>query len=336
MPTFFAKLNLKPARLFAGLLLAWLAGADLVAAAEWPHQPINLIMTFPAGSGVDVVARQIQEPLGKALGQPIVIEYKTGSAGNIASEHVARAKPDGYTLIFGTAATHGSNASLYKKLPFDVEADFVPVAPVIDVSNVLTINPQVIPVKTLKEFVDVVKAHPGQYNYASTGNGAGTHMAFAEFNSRLGLNMVHVPYKGGPEAISSVLKGETCCIMNQVQTVLSHYKSDKVRLLGVTTLKRVSTLPEVPSISESGIPGTRGFDSSIWFGIFAPKGTDAKIVQTLNTAIRTVLEMPEVRSHFESAGNSVRIETPEQFRATVKVNRAKWAEVIKAANITID
>jgi tripartite-type tricarboxylate transporter receptor subunit TctC len=124
--------------------------------------------------------------------------------------------------------------------------------------------------------------------------------------------------------------------MNQVQTVLSHYKSDKVRLLGVTTLKRVSTLPEVPSISESGIPGTRGFDSSIWFGIFAPKGTDAKIVQTLNTAIRTVLEMPEVRSHFESAGNSVRIETPEQFRATVKVNRAKWAEVIKAADITID
>ncbi len=321
---------------YAWVLLFGVCANGGAAAADWPAQPINLIMTFPAGSGVDVVARQIQEPLSKLLGQPIVIEYKVGSAGNIASEYVARAKPDGHTLIFGTAATHGSNATLYKKLPFDVEADFVPVAPIIDVSNVLTINPQVIPAKTLKEFVDLVKAHPGQYNYASTGNGAGTHMAFAEFNARLGLNMVHVPYKGGPEAITSVLKGETCCIMNQVQTVMGAYQSNKVRLLGVTTLKRVSTIAEVPSISESGIPGTRGFDSSIWFGIFAPQGTDDKIVRKLNAAVRMVLEQPEIRSHFENAGNSVRIETPEQFRSTVKANRAKWAEVIKAAHISID
>ncbi len=231
--------------------------------ADWPRQPITLVMTFPAGSGVDVVARQIQEPLGKLLGQPIVIDYKPGAAGNIASDFVAHAKPDGYTLVFGTAATHGSNAALYKKLNFDVEADFVPVAPILDVSNVLTINPDVINVKTLKEFVDTVKANPGKYNFASTGNGAGTHMAFAEFNARLGLDMLHVPYKGGPEAITAVLKGETCCIMNQVQTVLSHYKADKVRLLGVTTLKRVPAISEVPTISESGLNGTRDFDSSI-------------------------------------------------------------------------
>jgi tripartite-type tricarboxylate transporter receptor subunit TctC len=303
---------------------------------DWPRQPITLVMTFPAGSGVDVVARQIQEPLGKLLGQPIVIDYKPGAAGNIASDFVAHAKPDGYTLVFGTAATHGSNAALYKKLNFDVETDFVPVAPILDVSNVLTINPDVINVKTLKEFVDTVKANPGKFNFASTGNGAGTHMAFAEFNARLGLDMLHVPYKGGPEAITAVLKGETCCIMNQVQTVLSHYKADKVRLLGVTTLKRVPAISEVPTISESGLNGTRNFDSSIWFAVFAPKGTDAQIVSKLNSAIRTVLNTPEIKSKLESAGNSVRIETPEQFKVTVKSNRAKWVEVVKVANISID
>ncbi|MEY2660572.1 MAG: hypothetical protein RLZZ123_1744 [Pseudomonadota bacterium] len=318
-----------------GLLTALASNAQ-TPPSDWPQQPITLVMTFPAGSGVDVVARQIQEPLGKLLGQAIVIEYKPGAAGNIASEFVSRAKPDGYTLVFGTAATHGSNAALYKNLSFDVETDFVPVAPILDVSNVLTINPDVIDVKSVKEFVDLVKSKPGQYNFASTGNGTGTHMAFAEFNARLGLNMVHIPYKGGPEAMTSVLKGETCCIMNQVQTVLTHYKAGKVRLLGVTTAKRVSAVPEVPTIADSGLAPTKGFDSSIWFGIFAPKGTDARVVQKINQAVRTVLEQTETRTKLEAAGNSVRIESPEQFKATVQANRAKWAEVVKAARITID
>ncbi|QXZ11419.1 tripartite tricarboxylate transporter substrate binding protein [Comamonas sp. Y33R10-2] len=306
------------------------------SAAHYPQQPITMVMGFNAGSGVDMVGRLVQEPLGKRLGQPIVIDYKAGAAGNIGSEFVARAKPDGYTVYFGTAATHGSNAALYKKLPFDVEADFVPVAPLIDVANVLTINPNVINVKNLKEFVDEVKANPGKYNFASTGNGAGTHMAFAEFNSRLGLNMVHVPYKGGPEAIGSVVRGETCCIMNQVQSVLPHYKADKVRLLGVTTAKPVEAVKEVPTIASSGLPGTKGFDSSIWFGIFAPKGTDPVIVKKLNSALKEVLELPEVRERFVSQGNTLRIETPEQFKKTVHDDRIKWAKVVKDAKITID
>lgn len=304
--------------------------------AAWPHQPITMILGFNAGSGVDVIARGVQDPLSQRLGQPIIIDYKAGAAGNIGSEIVARAKPDGYTLYFGTAATHGSNAALYKKLPFDVEADFVPVAPLIDVANVLTINPSVINVSNLKEFVDEVKAHPGKYNYASTGNGAGTHMAFAEFNSRLGLEMVHVPYKGGPEAITSVLRGETCCIMNQVQTVLTHYKAGKVRLLGVTTAKPVDAVKEVPTIAASGLPGTKGFDSSIWFGIFAPKGTPAPIVDKLNHAVREVLELPEIRERFVSQGNAIRIETPQQFKKTVHDDRLKWAKVVQDAKISID
>ena len=320
----------------AATALLFASSAALAQANGWPKQPITLIMGFPAGSGVDVVARAVQEPLGQKLGQPIVIDYKSGAAGNIASEYVAHAKPDGYTLAFGTAATHGSNAALYKSLPFDVEADFVPVGPLIDVSNVLTINPSVIDANNLKEFVEIVKANPGKYNYASTGNGAGTHMAFAEFNARLGLDMVHVPYKGGPEAITSVLRGETCCIMNQVQTVLPHYKSGKVRLLGVTTAKPVEVIKEVPTIASSGLTGTKGFDSSIWFGIFAPKGTDPAIVAKLSQAVREVLELPEVRARFESQGNAIRIETPEQFKKTVHNDRLKWAQVVKDAKISID
>ncbi len=324
------------ARAFAWCTCAYAAVLLPARAADWPAQPVTLIMGFPAGSGVDIVARAIQEPLSKQLGQPIIIDYKSGAAGNIASDYVARAKPDGYTLAFGTAATHGSNAALYKNLSFDVEADFVPVATILDVSNVLTVNPAVVPAKTLKEFVDLVKANPGKYNYASTGNGAGTHMAFAEFNARLGLEMVHVPYKGGPEAITSMLRGETCCIMNQVQTILPHYKAGKVNLLGVTTAQRVAAVAEVPTIAESGLPGAAGFDSAIWFGIFAPKGTPAAVVDRLNAAVKTVLSQPELRTHFESAGNTVRIETPTQFKATVKTDRQKWAAVAKAARISIE
>jgi tripartite-type tricarboxylate transporter receptor subunit TctC len=318
----------------AAVALAPLAQAQ--NAADWPQHPVTIVMTFPAGSGVDVVGRLIQEPLAKVLGQPVVIDYKVGAAGNVASEFVSRAKPDGYTVLFGTAATHGVNAALYKKLPFDVESDFVAVSPINDVSNVLTINPEVINVNSLKEFADLVRANPGKYNYASTGNGTGTHMAFAEMNWRLGLNMVHVPYKGGPEAIQSVLKGETCCIMNQVQTVLPHAKAGKVRLLGVTTAKRVPAVADVPTIAESGLPGTKDFDSSTWFALFAPKGTDPAVVAKLNAAVRQVLQQPEVKSRLEGMGNTIRLETPEQFRQTVHANRQKWAEVVKAANISID
>jgi tripartite-type tricarboxylate transporter receptor subunit TctC len=305
-------------------------------AAAWPQRPVTIIMTFPPGSGVDIIGRLIQDPLAKVLGQPVIIDYKVGAAGNIASEYVAHAKPDGYTIEFGTAATHGVNAAIYKKLPFDVEADFVPVAPINDVSNVLTVNPAVMNVSSLKEFVEEVRAHPGKYNYASTGNGTGTHMAFAEMNARLGLQMVHVPYKGGPEAIQGVLKGEACCIMNQVQSVLPHAKAGKVRLLAVTTAKRVPAVADVPTIAESGLPGTKDFDSSTWFALFAPKGTDPAIVAKLNAAVRQVLQEPELKAKLEGMGNTVRVETPEQFKATVHANRLKWAEVVKAADVHID
>jgi tripartite-type tricarboxylate transporter receptor subunit TctC len=290
-------------------------------------------MGFPAGSGVDVVARMVQEPIEKSLGTRLVMDYRTGAGGNLASEAVFRARPDGYTLLLGTAATHGVNAALYSKLPFDVEADFTPIAPLVDVSNVLTVNPQVLDVKTVREFIEHVKANPRKYNYASTGNGTGTHLAFAELVSRSGLDMVHVPYKGGPEALASVVSGQTCCIMNQVQTVQAQWKAGRVRLLGVTTAKRVASVADIPTIAEAGVPG---YESYIWFGLFGPRGLDPQIVSRVNGAVRVALETPAVRERLGELGNTPRYETPEQFRATVKADRARWAAVVKAVGATID
>lgn len=321
--------------LMAGALLAGQAvRAQGSEGASFPNgQTITLVMPFPAGSGVDVVARLMQESLQKSLKTTIIIDYKVGAAGNISSDIVARAKPDGLTVMLATAATHGVNAALYKKLSFDVEADFTPLGTIVDVSNVLMINASVIDVKSTKEFIDKVRAEPGKYNYASTGNGTGTHLAFAEFNAKAGLSMVHVPYKGGPEATQAVLKGEVCCVFSQVQAALPHYRAAKVRLLGVSTPQKVAVVSEVPTISESALPG---FASYIWFGIVGPKGMNPQIAQRWNSAIKEALDNPELRQRLVNGGNTPRYETLEQFKATIRKDRASWALVVQESGATID
>ncbi|NLC35532.1 MAG: tripartite tricarboxylate transporter substrate binding protein [Alcaligenaceae bacterium] len=308
-----------------------LALASSTALAAWPEHPVTIMMGFPAGSGVDVIARGVQGPLEKELGVPVIIDYRAGAGGNLASSVVARAAPDGYTLLLGTAATHGINPAIYKELPFDVEEDFTPIATLVDVSNVLTINPDVINVDTIEEFIAEVKANPEKYYFASTGVGTGTQLAFEEFNARAGLKMVHVPYKGGPEALQSVVKGETCCIFNQVQTVLGQYKAGNVKLLGVSTAKRVDVVKEIPTISEQIIPG---FDSYIWFGLFGPKDMDPALTQRINEVVNKALQEPTVAERFVSTGNAIRLSTPEEFTQIVHDNRKKWAQVVEEAGLT--
>jgi tripartite-type tricarboxylate transporter receptor subunit TctC len=320
-------------RCLAVVLALAVSAAAAVKAEDWPSRPITIYMGFPAGSGVDVVARMLQPSLEKSLGQRLVLDYKAGAGGNVASEVVANAKPDGYTFLLGTAATHGVNAALYKKLPFDVESDFTPISTLVDVSNVLTINPKVIDATSVKDFIAKVKANPGKYNFASTGNGTGTHLAFAEFNAKAGLDMVHVPYKGGPDAIQSVVKGDTCCIFNQVQTILPQAAAGTVRLLGVTTRKRVAAIPDVPTIDEAGVPG---YESYTWFGIFGPKGLDPAIAQRFNLAIRAALSEPEIKKKLAELGNTPRYETLAQFKETVHRDRLHWADVVKAVGAQID
>ena len=300
---------------------------------DWPSRPITIVMGFPPGAGTDVVARVLQPLLDKALNQRIVMDYKAGAGGNIASEFVAKARPDGYTFLLGTAGTHGINAALYSKLPFDVEADFTPVSTLVDVSNVLMINPKVIDAKDMKDFIAKVKAAPGKFNYASTGNGAGTHLAFAELNAKAGLDMVHVPYKGSPDAVQSVLNGDTCCLFAQVQIAIPQANAGKVKLLGVSTKKRVPAVPDVPTVDEAGLPG---FESYTWFGIWGPKGLDPAIAQKMNAAIKTALDDPEVQKKLIELGNTPRYETVEQFKATIKDNRAKWADVVKTVGAKIE
>jgi tripartite-type tricarboxylate transporter receptor subunit TctC len=318
---------------FAAFLAALFLSAASAVAQDWPTRPVTIYMGFPAGSGVDVVARLLQPSLEKSLGQRLVIDYKSGAGGNLASEAVANAKPDGYTFLLGTAATHGVNAAIYTKLGFDVENDFTPIATIVDVPNVLAINPEVIDAKNVQDFIAKVKAAPGKYSFASTGNGTGTHLAFAAFNAQAGLSMVHVPYKGGPDATNSLLKGETCCVFALLQAMIQHAKAGKVRLLGVTTAKRVGAMPDLPTIAEQGLPG---YESFIWFGIFAPKGLDPAIAAKMNAALKTAIEDPEINRKLVELGNTPRYETLEQFKATVKRDRAKWAAVVKSVGATID
>ena len=317
----------------AGLM----AGSGLLAtpalAQAWPSKPITVVLGFAPGSGVDVVMRLLQEPLERELGATFVLDYKQGAAGNVASEFVARARPDGYTLALATAATHGVNAALYPRLPFDVEADFTPIVPMVDVSNVLTINPQVIDASSVADFIAKVKANPGKYNYASTGNGTGTHLAFAQFNQMAGLDMIHVPYRGGPAAIQAVVTGEVCCIFNQVQTVLGQVRAGRVRLLGVTTLSRVPAVPDVPTIDEAGL---KTYESYIWFGLMGPKGLDPAIAERINAAMKKVLAEPIIQQRLAEMGNTPRWESVEQFRQTIHADRLKWREVVRASGATVD
>ncbi|MGD9882266.1 MAG: Bug family tripartite tricarboxylate transporter substrate binding protein [Reyranella sp.] len=322
-------------------MVRWLLGvvvlfftAASVQAQDWPAaRPIVIYMGFPAGSGVDVVGRLLQPSLEKTLGQRILLDYKSGAGGNLASETVANARPDGYAFLLGTAATHGVNPALYARLPFDVETDFTPISTIVDVPNVLAINPAVIDARDVKDFIARVKGAPGKFSFASTGNGTGTHLAFAAFNAQAGLDMVHVPYKGGPDATNSLLKGETCCVFALLQAMMQHAKAGKVRLLGVTTAKRVAVMPDLPTIAEQGLPG---YESFIWFGIFAPKGLDPAIAARMNAALKTAIEDPDINAKLVALGNTPRYETLEQFKATVKRDRARWAEVVKAVGAKVD
>ena len=314
-------------------LAALVTLASPVAAQQWPSKPITIVQGFPAGSGLDIVARVMQEPMEKALGQPIVFDYKAGAGGNNASAFVAKASPDGYTLVIGTAGTHGINAALYKKIPFDVEADFTAIAPIVDVPNVLVVNPAVLDATDLKDFIAKVKAQPGKLNYGSTDNGTSTHLGFAQLNTAAGLDMVHIPYKGSPEAIQNMIAKEICCMVAQVQTILGQHRAGTVRLLGVTTKERVGILKDTPTLSEAGLPG---FHSVTWYGFFGPKGMDPAIAAKINAAVREALSQPAIKEKMAGLGNALRSETVEQFRETVKKDRAVWADVVKKSGASVD
>jgi tripartite-type tricarboxylate transporter receptor subunit TctC len=316
---------------FSTALALGLAGQ--AQAQAWPNKPIKIVQGFPAGAGTHIVAQWISEPLGKELGVNVIVEPRTGAGGNVGSEYVAKSPPDGYTLYLGTAGTHAINASLYRNLPFDVQKDFAPITLLGDVPNVLVVNKDV-PAKTVQEFMALAKAQPGKLNYGSSGNGTSMHLAGEQFKAATKLDIVHIPYRGSPAATADLIGGQIQAMFHQVPTVIAQIREGQVRALGVTTKERIKALPEVPTIGESGVPG---FETSTWYGLFAPAGTPQPIIDRINKVVVASLQSGgDVARRMESSGVIPWPSTPQEFAQVLDRDVKKWREVVERTGTKLD
>jgi tripartite-type tricarboxylate transporter receptor subunit TctC len=311
----------------AGLLLAT-TPASAQDAADYPNKPVKVIVTVPAGGGVDTVTRIITERLHQKLGQPFVIENRGGAGGNIGAEAVFNAAPDGYTLMASQPAPITTNVVLYKKLNFD-PTKFEPVAILSSIPNVLLVKND-FPAKTLQEFMAYVKANPGKPNYASQGPGTTSHLTAELFNKLAGTKLVHVPYKGTGPALNDLVAGHVDLIFMQLQAAIRLHQGGKARILAVTTDKRIPALPDIPTMGEAGL---KDFISDTWNAISAPPKTPAPIIAKLNAAINEVLKMPDVQEHFRKLDLQPVGGTPQHMAEVVKSDTVRWGEVIREANV---
>lgn len=323
-------------RLFAAGFMALLS-LPAWAQDQWPNRPITILGGFPNGSGVDIYARKLAEPLTKALGVPVVVDNRSGAGGNIASDMVAKAKPDGYQFLLGTAGTHAINATLYRHLPFDPLRDVTHIILLGDVPNVLLVNPEKRPqYKTCQDVLAAARAKPGQINYSSTGNGASTHLAGAQFAHAAGIDIVHVPYRGQPGAMQALLSGDVDLFFNQSGPSIGPVKQGQVRALAVTTRQPVQALPGVPTVEQAcGLPG---FESSTWYGLFAPPGLPAEIQRRMNREVAKVLEAPEFQRWLvETQGITPPTDlTPEGFRRVHEQDIARWGAIVRRSGAQVD
>ena len=312
--------------------LVAIAAQDAHAQA-YPNRPIRIIEPFPAGGGGDVLLRVLAPKLTAVLGQSIVVDNRPGAGGNIGAELAAKAPPDGYTLFNGVTVVLAPSRSMYSKLPYDVLKDFTPITRLGAGAYALVVHPS-LPVRSVKDLVALAKARPGQVNYASAGGvGSGSHLCAELFKQRAGINLVHVAYKGGPPAVAAVVAGETETNFATLTSVLAQVKAGRLRALGVTGTNRSALFPEVPTIAESGYTG---FEVTPVFGVYAPTGTPREIVTLLNTELRKILAMEDVRERFASQGVVSGSSTPEELGALMAAEVAHWAKLIKAANIKLD
>jgi tripartite-type tricarboxylate transporter receptor subunit TctC len=298
------------------------------SAASWPSKPIRLIVPFPPAGSTDILAREIAQKLQDALGQPIVVENKPGAGGSIGSAEAARAAPDGHTLLMGHIGTLAINPSLYPNLAYDPRKSFAPVALMARVPNALVVNPQVA-AKDVKELIALAKSKPGQLRYASGGNGSAAHVAMEYFKLKAGVDIIHVPYKGAVPAVTDVIGGQVEMIMTGIPPVLQHVKSGKLRALGVSSRTPVSSLPGVPAIA-SVVPD---FEAVQWYGIVAPAGTPADIVQRLNAEINRALASESMKAKLEAEGAEPSPVTPAAFGSLIASEIGRWKPVVERANM---
>jgi len=306
--------------------------STVVTAQAWPSKPIKYIVPFAPGGTTDILARTVGEKLSVALGQPVIIENKPGAGGGVGAEFVAKAAPDGYTIMGGTISTHAINASLYKNLPYDPIKDFVPIVLLARVPNMLVVNVD-IPAKSVPELIALLKANPGKYSFASSGNGTSQHLSGELFKSMSGTEMQHIPYKGSPPALQDVVGGQVTMTFDNITTAWTLAKAGKLRALAVTTASRSAVAPDVPTLAESGLAG---FEVSSWQGVFAPAGTPPDIVRRLNAEIVKILNTPDVKEKLVSLGLDVGGNTPEEFLVMVKAEVVKWADVVKKSGAKVD
>ena len=306
-----------------------LCAATQLATAAYPEKPVRLVVPSVPGGGTDATMRILAPKLAELLGQQVIIDNRGGAAGNIGAEVVARATPDGYTLL-AAVASHTINPHLMTKVPFDIERDFAPISLAVTLPNVLVSNPS-LPVKTVKQLIAFVKAHPGELQYASAGYGSNPHLMMELFTGLAGLKMVHVPYKGAGPAFTDVIAGHVHMMAGNILSALPHVRSGRIRAYGVTSAKRSPGAPEIPTIAESGVPG---YEAVQWFGLLAPAGTPPEIVKTLHAAVVKALNDPAINKRFVTGGADPRpSRSPEEFAAFMRAEHKKWGEVIRNAGI---
>ena len=314
-------------------LCSWAhASAGQALGQAYPAKPVRVLAPFPAGSGVDIVARMIGTPLAQAWGQAVVVDNRPGANGMIACELVARAAPDGYTLLLGNSSTLAMAPGLYKQAPYDPVRSFAPITLIAHSANVLVVHPSV-PATSIPALIALARAKPGQLNYGSAGSGNSMHLAAELFKMMAGVNLVHVPYKGSPQMLTDLLGGQIQLSFASLISTLPYIKQGRLRPLGVTSLQRAASLPDLPTISESGL---KGYELSVWQGIVAPAGTPPPIIALLNGHIAKILQAPDTRERLATQGLDPAANTPEQFGAYIAAEVAKWTRVIKQAGITAD
>ncbi len=324
------------------VLCAWLATAIVSDASAqtlstgseqaYPTKPVRFVIAFSPGGPSDILTRLVGTKLSEAMGQPFVFENRPGAGGNIAGEFVAKAPPDGYTLLMGNNSILATNASLYKKMNFDPVKELAPVALLASQPNILVVHPS-LPVKSVKDLVALAKSRPGQLNYASSGSGAAAHLAAELFKSSTGVSMVHIPYRGAGPALADMLAGQCQVMFATALSVQPHIKSGRLRPLAVTTARRSATFPDLPTVAETGV---KGFEATTWHGVVVTAGTPQAVIDRLNAEINKILKMPDMRERLRNQGAEIIGGTPQQFAAYIQAEIPKWAKVIKDSGATAD
>ena len=297
----------------------------------YPARPVRVLVGFPPGAGVDIMTRLVMPRLAAALGQPFIVDNRPGAAGNIAAELAAKTPSDGYSLLSASAPIVMSQ-TLYRKLGFNVERDFEPVGLMASAPFILVVHPS-LPAKSVKEFIALAKSRPGQLAFASTGSGSTPHLSMEMLKAQAGINLVHIPYKGTPQAVVDLLSGQVQAMFANTLSVLPQVKAGRLRALAISSAKRSAAVPALPTVAESGMPG---YESGTWFGLFAPAGTPREIVGRLNTELVRVMTSADVKAKLLDQGADPVTGTPEQFRAFVKNELEKWSKVVKIVGIKLD